>query len=176
MLQELKMILDVTVGARKFYFNWDKKLGDNLVGIDLRKGDFSREHPKLWTKETIIIKPTVLADMKHLPFKECSFEAIIFDPPHTDASLQSWLGKYYGSWTQKERIETLRIVNKEFPRVLRSGGTLILKVIPRQFPVYETLLKNFIFFLPISTYRTRGSYAKQLGKGLGALWAIGIKR
>jgi len=169
------MILDVTVGARKIYFGWDKNLGDDLIGIDIRKGDFSREKDEHhWSKGEVIIRPTVLADMRNLPFKGNSFDAIIFDPPHMECGLSSWLGKYYGSWTQKEAIQTTRRANAEFKRVLKPGGLIILKVMPRQFRLYETLLKNFTFFLPISTYRARGAYGKKFRKTEGALWAIGV--
>lgn len=169
------MILDVTVGARKIYRGWDKKLNDPLIGIDVRKGDFSV--PKLksqWAEIKIVIEPTVLADMKHLPFQDNVFEAIIFDPPHMDVGLDTWLGKKWGSWNQNETIQTLRQVNCEFFRVLKKlGGFLILKVMPRQFPLYETLLTNFTFFLPIYTYRARGSFRNPKPRADAALWAIG---
>jgi len=167
------MILDATVGSRKIYCDWDKKLNDPLVGIDIRKGDFSRDSEACWSKQEVIIKPTVLADMKSLPFQDQSFEGIVFDPPHTDAGLNTWLGKYYGSWDQHETIQTLKMVNNEFARVLIPKGFLFLKIMPKQRSLYETLLKNFIFFLPISTYRARGSFQKDLGKRKGALWTIG---
>jgi len=141
------MILDVTVGSKKIYHGWNEKLGDELLGIDTRKGDFSI--PKLksqWADIKIIIEPTVLADLKHLPFCNHVFSAIIFDPPHMSAGLESWLGRKWGSWTQHDTIRTVRAANKEFPRVLKANGFLILKVMPRQFPLYETLLKNFRFF------------------------------
>lgn len=166
------MILDVTVGAHKIYCGWEKKLNDPLIGIDIRKGDISYKNENMWRAWTRSINPTVLADMRFLPFHENVFDAIIFDPPHTNASLDTWIAKAYGSWTQHETIQTLRMANDEFIRVLRPRGTLILKVMPRQFPLYETLLKNFTFFLPISTYRTRGSFQDKR-KSQAALWAIG---
>ena len=145
------MILDATVGAGSIYAGWNKKLGDRLVGIDIRKGDFSYKFSANWSRNRIIVRPTVLADMKYLPFPDRLFEAVIFDPPHIAAGLTGWIGKRYGSWTQRTTIQTLRAVDKEFKRVLRPGGLLILKIIPRGFLLYETLLKNFIFFLPIQT-------------------------
>lgn len=171
--QGLTMILDVTVGARKIYCGWDKKLNDPLVGIDVRKGDFSYNCSDDWVDHEVLVEPTIQADLKHLPFQSNIFEGVVFDPPHTNASLDTWIGRYYGAWTQREAIQTVRHANKEFARVLRPRGFLILKVMPRQFPLYETLLKNFRFFLPIATYRARGSYAKDFGKRKGALWAIG---
>jgi len=168
------MILDVTVGARKIYHGWDKNLGDDLIGIDIRKGDFSIEDEHHWAKGEVIIQPTVLADMKKLPFRDNVFDGVIFDPPHTECGLNSWLGRYYGSWTQKETIQTVRFVNDEFARVLKPRGLLVLKTMPRQFRLYETLLKNFAFFLPITTFRARGSYGKQFRKTEGALWSMAM--
>lgn len=128
--------------------------------------------PSSWAKTKIIVNPMILSDMQFLPFKDEKFNLIIFDPPHTECGLNSFLQKSYGSWTQKERIKVCRKVNVEFKRVLKPHGTLILKVLPRQFPIYETLLKNFIFFLPIYTYRLRGSYKEATNKQLGAVWFI----
>ena len=166
------MILDVTVGARKLYHGWDKNLGDELIGIDIRKGDFSIEDEHHWAKAEVIIHPTVLADMRWLPFRENIFDCIIFDPPHMECGLTSWLGKYYGRWTQSESIQITRKANEEFKRVLRPRGLLVLKVMPKQFRTYEAVLKNFVFFLPITTYRARGAYGKEFRKQEGALWAI----
>jgi len=166
-------ILDVTVGAEKLYHRWHEKLGSDFVGIDSRRGDFSV--PKTgnsWAAIRIVIEPTVQADLCFLPFKNEVFSVIIFDPPHLDVSLDSWLGKKWGGWTQHQTIETVRAANKEFQRVLRKDGVLILKVLPREFRLYEALLKGFMFFLPIFTYRTRGSFKQPLPKRGGALWAI----
>ena len=121
----------------------------------------------------IVILPDVLADMKKLPFRENLFDIVIFDPPHLDSGLESFLAKKWGSWTRSETIQTLRIVNEEFFRVLKPHGNLILKVLPRMFLIYETLLKNFSFFLPIYTYRSRGFLTPSLQKRPGALWAVG---
>ena len=169
------MLLDVTCGPKKIYCGWDEKLGEDLIGIDIRRGDFSvpKTLKSQWAEIKIIIKPTVLADMKYLPFKDHVFQGIIFDPPHMDISLDSWLAKKWGSWTQSETIKTLRIVNEEFLRVLRARGFLVLKLMPHQFPLYETLLKHFCFFLPISTYRARGAYRNPKPRRDGALWVIG---
>jgi len=169
------MILDATIGSRKIYRGLDKRINGELIGIDVRKGDFSIDEPTKWAKQEVIIKPTILADMKYLPFKAEAFHLIVFDPPHTEAGLNSWLYNYYGSWTEHERILTLRKANKEFARVLKQNGFLILKVMPDQLQLTEYLLNNFTFFLPIYTYRSRGSYSDPQGKQKGAIWAIGLK-
>lgn len=142
------MILDVCVGSAGFYQQRHLKLEEEWIGIDIRKGDFTYKTASAQVPTQVIINPTVLADMKHLPFRENLFSMIIMDPPHTDAGLLSWLGKHYGSWTRHETIETLRKANVEFERVLKPHGSLILKLMPRQVPIFETLLKNFCFFYP----------------------------
>ncbi|MCK4386015.1 MAG: hypothetical protein KAW52_07100 [candidate division Zixibacteria bacterium] len=167
------MILDVCFGSGGFYHKRHLRLRENFVSIDIRKGDFTYKTPKAWSPTRVIIKPLILADMQFLPFKNATFNLIVFDPPHTDAGLDTFLGKSYGSWNQKERIRTCRKANLEFQRVLKPHGIIILKVLPRQFPIYETLLKNFAFFLPIYTYRLRGSYTQDKGKNLGAVWFLG---
>lgn len=159
------------------YDGWNKKLGDELVGIDLRQGDFSVKSAYGWDKSRIgvsevIIKPAVQADMKFLPFKEDVFEAIIFDPPHTDAGLGSWIWKKYGSWSKVETIRTVRAANDEFKRVLKKGGLVIVKTYRDRWLLYETLLKNFVFFLPIE--RRTGAYTKRSKRKI--LWAVGQLR
>jgi ubiquinone/menaquinone biosynthesis C-methylase UbiE len=165
------MILDVTVGGRKIYHGRDKLLGSELVGVDIRKGHFERNDPHCWSKQIVDVEPQVLADMKTLPFRDGVFDLIIFDPPHTDAGLGGWLGMWYGSWTQTQMIRTVRVANDEFARVLKPTGFLLLKIMPRQTPAYETLLKNFNFFLPIYTIRTRGSF-NDTKKAEGAAWFL----
>lgn len=69
-------------------------------------------------------------------------------------------------------VKTIRAVNMELARVLVSNGVLVLKIMPNLFPIYSTLLSNFQFFLPIWTYRMRGSFKQPQEKREGALWAI----
>lgn len=166
------LILDAAVGAKRMYHGWHKKLDGELVGIDIRKGHFSYRTKSMWTTTRVDIEPTVLADMKHLPFRDHSFNLIVFDPPHTEFGLASFMNLAYGSWTQTDTIRALRACNEEFSRVLRPPGILILKVLPKSFPLYETLLNNFCFFLPIQTKRARGLFMKTEKEGDAALWAL----
>jgi len=166
------LILDATLGSKRIYHGWDKKINENLVGIDIRRGNFSYKTKSMWTTTKVDIEPTVLADMTFLPFRDHSFNLIVFDPPHTEFGLNSFMNLVYGSWTQTHTIRTLRLCNEEFSRVLRPPGILILKVQPKSFPLYETLLKNFCFFLPIQTKRARGLFMKKEKEQDAALWAI----
>ena len=166
-------LLDVTVGSKKIYNGKEIRLGDNLVGIDVRSGDFTIKKEKYghWADLVMIIKPTVKADLQHLPFKDNVFRMIIFDPPHlTSKSESSIMYRTYGGWTKSERLHILPKANNEFKRVLKEGGFLILKILFPQLTQYECLLDNFVFFLPIQTLRRRGCIKP---KNTGALWIIG---
>jgi len=161
------MILDVCCGGMLMYQGWNGKLGDGFITMDVRKGDFSVYSEKNWAVGPVIIKPLVLADMRYLPFRPNLFYAIIFDPPHTNAGIDSWVWKKFGAWSKVETIRTLRAANKEFPRVLKDHGFLLLKTYRSSFALYETLLSNFVFFLPIE--RRSGAFRY---KGRKILWAM----
>ena len=170
------LILDACVGAAKMYNNWHKSLGDNFISIDIRKGDFTLEQKEGVSrvgKESCIVKPTILANMKTLPFKDKIFDVIICDPPHLDISKNSFTYVLYGSWSKGERTSTIYQANKEFARVLKNNGMLILKILPEVRDNYESLFSNFIFYLPIQTIRDRGCMSSKEAK-LAAIWLIGI--
>lgn len=167
------LILDVTVGSRKIYHGWDKKLSEQLIGVDERRGCFDFQTKGQWAPTKVNIRPTVRADMKYLPFKPKVVNGIIIDPPHLDLSLESFMTKAYGSWTSQETVRTMRAANIEFARVLKEDGWIILKVMPDKFPLYETLLNNFLFFLPIQTKRVQGTIKNPRPEREGALFAVG---
>jgi tRNA G10 N-methylase Trm11 len=169
------LILDACCGAEKIYQSWNKGLGENFISMDIRKGDFSYTSENNWTRNKVVIKPTVLASMKALPFKDNVFDGIVCDPPHLKCGENSHMNKYYGSWSQTDIIRTMREANLEFARVMRSSATLVLKILPEQFPLYQTLLNKFCFYLPIYTKRLRGSMKNPKGEKDAALWAIGLK-
>lgn len=166
------MILDACVGAQKIYQGWQAELGDEFIGIDLRKGDFSYQTKASVAKVPVIVKPKVLADMKHLPFKDGSMDEIVIDPPHMDCGLTGFMSKAWGSWDQKETVETLKIINDEFKRVLTPKGRLTLKIMPHLWPTYKALLSNFVFYLPIQSVRAQGCM-KPKELRFAAFWAIG---
>jgi ubiquinone/menaquinone biosynthesis C-methylase UbiE len=166
------MILDVCVGGEKIYQRWQENLGDEFLSIDIRKGDYSYQTKASVAKVPVVVKPKVLADMKYLPFKDGSMDSIVCDPPHMDCGLTGFMAKAWGSWDQKETVATLKVANKEFSRVLKPHGTLILKIMPNLWPTYKKLLSNFIFFLPIQSVRAQGCM-KPKELRFAAFWAIG---
>lgn len=137
------------------YKDMHKHLGDKFIYMDKRK---IPEHKyRGWERSGYTIKevkPMILADMKHLPFRNNLFSAIIFDPPHLDIGLTSFMGERYGIWSTADIVRHLRACNVEFPRVLKANGILIMKVLAKKWRLYETLLRNFTFFLPI-TYKSK---------------------
>jgi len=169
------VILDACCGAMKMYNGWHKKLGDDLVTIDIRKGDYSYFSQIFGTNKKvkceIIIRPTVLADMRFMPFRDNVFDMVIVDPPHLDVGLGSYLERRYGYWTKKELIRTMKKANEEFKRVLRDHGFILLKIRRKHFPLYEALLSNFVFFLPIE--RRSGAYHRKVDQTQKILWAVG---
>jgi hypothetical protein len=162
------MILDACCGSLKIYNGWYSKLGDEFVTVDKRHGDFSFKRESNWGKSEVIVKPTVCADVRYLPFKEASFTGIICDPPHLKTSETSNLGIYYGSWDQYEAIRHLRVLTKD--------GFLLLKIMGDRKNIYLELLKHFNFFLPIQLKRPRGCFGKEKGEVDGALWMMGIHK
>jgi len=156
------MILDACCGTKIMYHGREKIIGDELISIDIRK----EEETIIGTRKGNIkrirnVKPTVMADMKHLPFKDSVFKAVIFDPPFLDLSLGRFFRNMYGSWTKKETIQHLRAVNIEFKRVLEPEGMLLLKVFRKNFQLYEVLLANFTFFLPIE-YKSKSNLSSEV--------------
>jgi hypothetical protein len=170
------LVLDACVGGAKMYDGWHKNLGDAFVSIDIRKGIWLQESDKRLVKKPLIVKPTVLADMKYLPFKDGVFDEVDIDPPHFACGLHSFLRLYYGSWNQAELKESIIKANVEFARALRPNGILILKIMPADLEVYQKLLTNFIFHWPIKTVRPSGICKGSRKEENSALFCIGIKK
>ena len=57
-----KLILDATVNAGRF---WEGGVY-NVIGLDINAA----------------FRPDVVADNRRLPFKDCSFDVVVYDPPH----------------------------------------------------------------------------------------------
>jgi SAM-dependent methyltransferase len=57
-----KKILDATVNTGRFWQGSNRK----IIGIDI--------NPK--------VKPTIVADNRSMPFKDCYFDVVVYDPPH----------------------------------------------------------------------------------------------
>jgi hypothetical protein len=126
------MILDVCCGSKMFWFDKDNP---HVLFGDLR----GHENHVLCDDRELIIKPDIQLDFRHLPFKDKSFNMVVFDPPHLDKlGKNSWMAKKYGilSRTWKDDIEA---GFKECFRILQGKGTLIFKWNETQIKVSEIL-------------------------------------
>lgn len=168
------LILDACCGAMKIYNGYHTKLVENeeLITIDKRRGDFSYD-----SSNKVIVKPTIVADIRHLPLKDGCVDAINCDPPHLDLGTnyeKSYLYCKYGSWTVDETVNHLRFMDGEFSRVLKDNGFLFLKIMGERKNIYQEMLKHFQFFLPIQVFRRLGKMDSPRMMD-GALWLIGFK-
>jgi tRNA G10 N-methylase Trm11 len=128
---------------------YTNKYSENIVYLD--------RHRELY------IKPTIYADSQQLPFKDKSFDIILFDPPHQWASSEKipvygapyrkkillTMGikghTYYGVEQYKNRRQLIRYIyqsQKEFKRVLKDDGILMLKWCEVEIPL-DRLLQVF---------------------------------
>ena len=119
-----------------FYFD---KQNPNVLYVDIREEDLI-----LCDGRKLKIKPDEIVDFRSMPYKNKSFNLVIFDPPHLKTlGKTSWMAKKYGvlSPTWEEDI------SKGFSecwRVLKKGGTLIFK-----WNEAEIKLKQLISCFPI---------------------------
>ena len=168
------MILDATCGSKKIYQGWNNCDIDSWIGIDIRKGDYSFKFESNWAKTEVIIKPTILTDLKSLPFRNKIFNAIIFDPPYSTIHWQWYELKYGKAWKKPEVVKSLFTANIEFSRVLIDGGILLLKTMPKEFNLFKELLTNFKLILPIFTHLYKQKQSLEIREG--ALWTVGYKK
>jgi SAM-dependent methyltransferase len=118
-------VLDACAGGRMMYHP-DSKDADSVVYAD-RRCVSELDHQPDW--ECI---PDVLADYRHLPFRDSTFGLIAFDPPHriTDDGMSRLSGvvtRKYGALRAETWQADLADAFAELWRVLQPGGTLTLK-------------------------------------------------
>lgn len=114
-----KFILDPCCGSKMFYYN---KASKDVLYCDNREVSM-----ELCDGRKLEVHPDKICDVLNLPFKDETFQYIIFDPPHLiDVGQNSWLAQKYGSlplfydpWLCKAFSECFR--------VLKTGGLLLFK-------------------------------------------------
>jgi len=117
-----KTILDVCCGSKMFWFN---KNNPSAIFMDKRSGIWQTDNRE--GRKQTIINPTLLADFEQIPFADCSFHLVVFDPPHLlDLKENTRLAKKYGTLKNGWQI-MLRRGFAECFRVLRDKGVLIFK-------------------------------------------------
>lgn len=115
----MKPIIDVCCGSRMFWFD---KQNPAVVFMDNRELEQS-----LCDGRKLEIKPDLVADFRHIPYKDNSFCLAVFDPPHLlRAGKKSWLAAKYGKLGPEWRAD-LKAGFDECLRVLKPYGVLIFK-------------------------------------------------
>ena len=102
-------VLDATYGNRNF---WDGSAAVQVVGLDLNP-----------TRA-----PHVVGDFRALPFRDGTFDVVIFDPPHLSyPGPRSAMGKQFGGWKNHAEMRAgIAAGCREAWRVARLG--VIVKV------------------------------------------------
>lgn len=125
-------ILDVACGSKMFYF---QKEHPNVTFMDIRE-----HYEELDSGHKINIKPDIIGDFRNIPFKDNSFDLVVFDPPHLiRAGHNSWMAKKYGKLNKETWPEDIKQGFDECMRVLKPTGTLIFKWNEDQIKLKEIL-------------------------------------
>ena len=125
-------ILDVACGSKMFYF---QKEHPNVTFMDIRE-----HYEELNSGHKINIKPDIIGDFRNIPFKDNSFDLVVFDPPHLiRAGHNSWMAKKYGKLNKETWPEDIKQGFDECMRVLKPTGTLIFKWNEDQIKLKEIL-------------------------------------
>lgn len=158
-------ILDPCCGSRMMWFDRNNPaviFGDNRDTV-LTVTD--RSHGKADGKRVIHIHPDMLMDFRALPFPDCSFKLVAFDPPHmVRAGEKSWLAAKYGKLGQDWR-EDLRAGFSECFRVLEEYGVLVFKWNETQVKLGEVLALT----------PHRPLFGNTSGKKAGTHWLVFMK-
>ncbi len=151
-------ILDMCCGSRIF---WLDKTDPRALFTDIRN-----EQHTLCDGRNLHINPDVIADFRALPFPDCSFALVVFDPPHLDrAGENGWMRKKYGALDKQNWRDDIRAGFSEAFRVLRPHGTLIFKWNETQIPVCQV----------IALTEQKPTIWQRTGKGDKTHWIIFLK-
>lgn len=149
MTKELsKPILDACCGSRMFHFD---KNNPSVLYMDNRKLEDT-----LCDGRKLIINPDIVADFRNMPFKDNTFNLVIFDPPHLlKVGQNSWLCKKYGK-LEKSWPADIKKGFAECMRVLKPCGTLIFKWATRDITLKQIL--ECIEVKPIILHKSNNTY------------------
>lgn len=128
-------ILDPTCGSKMFWFD---KHEPHTTYTDIRKETLVTKDRDYTRK--IEIDPDTIADFRNLPYRDYSFNLVVFDPPHLkDLGKTSWLAKKYGRLDKDNWQNDLAQAFTELWRVLALDGVLIFKWSDNQIPFKDVL-------------------------------------
>lgn len=126
----MERILDVTCGDRTIWF---QKKEPHTTYCDIRREEWEGDFGKVLNSDGkkkhrhLVIDPDIQCSFTDLPFDDCTFNLVVFDPPHiVDLAETSWMRKSYGS-LDGDWKPMIKNGFQECMRVLKPGGTLIFK-------------------------------------------------
>ena len=158
-------VLDACCGSRMMWFD---KADPRAIFLDQRHEtitvtDNSRGNAS--GQRVLKIEPDFLMDFRALPFPDCSFKLVAFDPPHlVQAGPRSWLAAKYGKLGPDWR-DDLRQGFAECFRVLDAGGVLVFK-----WNETQVKLSDVLALTP-----ERPLFGQQTGRGLKTHWLVFMK-
>ena len=124
-MEDDKMILDVTCGAREIWF---QKHEPHTLYCDRRTVKYESDYGTDVSHRVINVSPDMECDFTSLPFDDETFHLVVFDPPHLIGGDDSWIKKKYCFYdTKKTAVQTVASGIIECMRVLKVGGVLIFK-------------------------------------------------
>lgn len=158
-------VLDPCCGSRMMWFD---RANPDVVFGDRRHETLTvtdRSHGNASGTRTLRIEPDVLLDFRALPYPDCTFKLVAFDPPHLErAGPRSWLAAKYGKLGQDWR-EDLRAGFAECFRVLATDGVLVFKWNETQVKLSEVLALT----------PHRPLFGNTSGKKAGTHWLVFMK-
>jgi len=126
-------ILDATCGGRSIWHSNNKDHDDTLY-IDKREEPpgFINDGKGTDYNPGLEIDPDEVQDFRDLPYSDASFNLVVFDPPHIVRgdgmqTLTGYVTRKFGRLHAETWQSDLRQGFEELWRVLRPGGTLVLK-------------------------------------------------
>jgi ubiquinone/menaquinone biosynthesis C-methylase UbiE len=113
-------ILDACCGGRMMWFDKENK---DTTYMDIE----SRPKGCIKQQKNFSVNPDIIGDFRDMPFKDNTFDMVVFDPPHSFVSKDSIIGKKYGTLNKESWKDDINKGFNECMRVLKNDGILILK-------------------------------------------------
>jgi DNA modification methylase len=150
-------VLDPCCGSKMFWFD------PNIETVCY--ADCRNEEHTLCDGRVLKVEPDHIIDFRKMPFKNKSFNLVVFDPPHLNKlGKNSWMAKKYGI-LGKDWKNDLKKGFAECWRVLDYGGTMIFKWNETQIKISE-ILKCF----PAKPF-----FGQRVTRNLKTMWIVFYK-